>query len=259
MPKCKKQILKTKGLGRICAIVGADFLAGYEGAATGAKIGFRVGMICGGKGLEGALIGGGSMGLICGIGGSYAAWSGTKAVTNINLDSHKLICAAEKSLASVDRIRPEINETVTGTEELILPQRSIDVGILHNYILSSMIDETELQLKGSNFDDSSLEATIFENEEFIDSTDIYIRSIQSNGVTIDMNGLPNKVMNLYQNIFNTCSGSYDDIVTCINSYYSIIEQSAELTEDEKNSIYIGLSVSLYSLNFWNSYGEFPQN
>lgn len=249
----------TKGFGRICGIVGADFMAGYDGAIAGAKIGFKVGMVCGGKGLEGALIGGGSMGLICGIGGSYLAWYGTKASSDTNLDSSKLMIMAERSIVNVDEVRTDVNEDVIGTEKLILPQRSIDVGILHNYILSSMIDEKELSVKESRFDNSSLEHSIFYNDEFIENADNYIQTIENNGVSISQNSIPDKVMNLYQSIFNTCSDSYDDIVTCINNYYSIVEQSAELTDEEKQSIYIGLSVSLYSLNFWNAYGEFPQN
>lgn len=39
----------------------------------------------------------------------------------------------------------------------------------------------------------------------------------------------------------------------------LIEESDELTEDEKQNIYTGLAVSLYSLNYWKDYGEFPQN
>lgn len=64
---------QTKGFGSICAVVSADFLAGYEGGSKGATLGFKIGMMCGGKGLEGAILGGGIMGLVCGVGGSYAA------------------------------------------------------------------------------------------------------------------------------------------------------------------------------------------
>lgn len=250
-------VTDTKNFGRFCAIAGADFIAGYEGARIGAKVGFRVGMLCGGKGLEGALIGGGAMGLVCGIGGSYTASCGTKATAS-KLDCTQLLSMSESALVEVDMIRDGINAKVYGSKDLKLPQSSIDIGILHNHILSSIIEKTDISTS-SQLAESSIESTILHSNEFIESADDMITKIENCGVVIDKDGIPDKVMNLYQQIFNSCSNSYENIVTCINNYYSIIEGSSELTEDEKQSIYIGLSVSLYSLNFWNEHGYYPQN
>lgn len=251
---------QTKGLGSICSIVGSDFISGYEGAINGAKLGFRVGMVCGGRGLEGAIAGGSLMGLVCGIGGSYLAYAtvSTKVVSSDDNLTPRLISAVERQYPNVESAEKTIDEGVLGSDRIILPEDSKHVGVLHNLVLDELVRE-DCPTVFDGKDLSDVEKEIISSEEFSQMATEKIDEYRLNGVALEISTLPDEVMSLYTTIFNNCADSYDAIVDCINGYYTIIETSSSLSDDEKNSIYAGLAVSLYSLNYWKNNGTFPQS
>jgi len=63
--------------------------------------------------------------------------------------------------------------------------------------------------------------------------------------------LPTLVTSLFSDVFKEYPDSVEDVVYLINQYISIIDASDELTDDEKTWIKHGLSVSLYSYNYWS--------
>lgn len=67
------------GLGKVCAVAGADIIGAYEGAQVGGKIGAAVGTLAGGHAVGGAAVGAAVGGAICGGGASYAAYRGVKS------------------------------------------------------------------------------------------------------------------------------------------------------------------------------------
>ncbi|MGM9749311.1 MAG: hypothetical protein ACI3ZN_10975, partial [Candidatus Cryptobacteroides sp.] len=69
------------------------------------------------------------------------------------------------------------------------------------------------------------------------------------------NSLPDKVMELYYELISGNTQTPENMVNHINSYYTIIQNSQELTTQEKDCIYTGLSVSLFSFEYWNEYYE----
>ena len=246
----------TRGFGRFCAIAGADLLGAYEGGKIGIRIGGAIGGVCGGHAVEGAIVGGVAGGVICGVGGSYAAYCSTRAALTSSLDTQVLLLMVEEGVSNISEIRNQINPNVVGSDDLILPQEPIDVGVLHNYILNDILNNDTNSLDAnSDTDISPLDSLIFNSSELLAATDSTISVYEREGVSIESKNLPDLVMNLYQDIFNKCSDSYEDVVACINSYYEMIKNSDELTEDEKLCIYTGLSVSLYSLNYWNGNGN----
>lgn len=251
-----KGVPQARSFSRFCSIAGADLLGAYEGGKLGIRIGGTIGGICGGHAAEGAIIGGVAGGVICGVGGSYAAYCGTRAAKTSSLETQVLLLMAEEGVSNISSIRDEINPNVVGSDDLLLPQESIDVGILHNYILNDVINADSDSCDGnSDSQISQLDSSIFHSPELLAATDSTIKVYEQEGVSIESKNLPDIVMNLYQDIFNKCSDSYADVVECINSYYEIIRNSDELTKDEKMCIYTGLSVSLYSLNYWNRNGN----
>lgn len=153
--------------------------------------------------------------------------------------------------------RKLLNENVNGCEKLKLPQKAVDVGILHNILLKQLVKDDSLHINYDfGYKASQLDSIIIYSDEFISVADSSIRKYEQSGVELDYASLSGKVMQLYKEIFDECADSYEDIVECINAYYDIISKSSELDDDEKNSIYAGLAVSLYSLNYWKENGTF---
>lgn len=64
--------------------------------------------------------------------------------------------------------------------------------------------------------------------------------------------LPNKVMELFNEVFKETVTDNNSVVRLINKYEEEIEKTTELTEEQKNSIRSGLATALYSFNYWNN-------
>ena len=244
---------QTKSFGSFCAVAGADFVGTIDGFKRGLKLGFRIGSMFG-KGAEGAILGAGVMGLVCGVGSSYLAYRDvSEPVYMCQLDTAKLMKVTEYGVTNIKTARIQVNQGVKCEEKLVLPQKAIDVGVLHNYVLERLIDDS-----GVNVDSESLgqlDSAILHSNEFRAEMASALESYEKNGVTLDSSSLPDKVIQLYQQVFEACADSYDDLALCINTYHDIVEDSQELTENEKLSVYCSLSVSLYSLNYWKSNEE----
>lgn len=69
--------------------------------------------------------------------------------------------------------------------------------------------------------------------------------IQASGVTYD------EVVRLYLDILNTSPEKLEDVEFITNKYIELIEKSNELTEAEKDNIYMAFSVAAASVEYWN--------
>ena len=66
----------------------------------------------------------------------------------------------------------------------------------------------------------------------------------------DETELPDVIMDMYTDLISNYASECMDIVFVINKYSECINNSNELTDDEKESLNMGLATSLYSYNYW---------
>ena len=255
---------QTRGFGRFCAIVSADFLGACDGASKGARIGFRVGMLMGGKGLEGAVIGGAVMGLVSGAGASYLA---ELAASEVDCDVEASLFIDQGKQVRQQYIASSGEEAYSIPEELELPDEAICIGMLHNEILDNVLvaDEAPTVSLASfppdlDSDDdlpelSEMEYAIFESPEVCDTCTYLFDLFSSEGVSLTEDGLAADVAKSFLELIQNYSSSLEESTTHINSYYRYISASDELSEEEKNGLYCGLAVAYYSYMYWNEENE----
>lgn len=254
---------ETRGIGRFTAIVSADFLGACDGAVKGARIGFRAGMLLGGRGLEGAAIGGTVMGLVCGAGASYAASAALSSEEVApELDASFFISKGQFVRCRYLDSFPSGRGESAALTELDLPEVAVSVGELHNEILDIALEEDEagamvllssppdLDSDDDSPSSSDLEAIIFDSAEMSDTCSTLFDLYYSEGVSITENGLAADVANTFLALIQNYTLSLDDLATHINNYYHYISESQELSDDDKNGLYCGLAVAYYSYEYW---------
>ncbi len=251
---------QTRGFGRFCAIVSADFSGACEGASRGARIGFRVGMMMGGKGLEGAMIGGAVMGLVGGAGASYLA---ELAASEATCDVEASLFIDQGKQVRQQYIGSSEEEAYSMPEELELPDEAICIGMLHNEILDNVlvagegqtVSLTSLPPELDSDEDlpvlSEMESAIFESPEVCDTCTYLFDLFSSEGVSLTEDGLTADVAKSFLVLIQNYSSSIEELTAHINSYYRYISASNELSEEEKNGLYCGLAVAYYSYIYWN--------
>ena len=110
---------------------------------------------------------------------------------------------------------------------------------------SDMIDD--IDNNGLENNEIDLEACILTSSEMKDAYNNYSFGNFELGYS-----LPDKIFNLYSQLFNAYPENIDDVVYIANQYLRRIKTSNELTNDEKIAIEIGIAVSIYSYNYWFS-------
>lgn len=158
------------------------------------------------------------------------------------------------------------------------------VGVAHNVLLDEMRNCNEEALKFTEMDsipaikgkksiliDDSIRAATkvetFRDEyssqlvkndafkaEFSNLVKGQLRKSQEGLSLEEANSLPDYIMNLFMEAFASYTTDSNDLASIINYYHSQIEPSAELSEEEKTSIYIGMVVAAYSAKYWESCG-----
>lgn len=269
---------RVPGWAKFCAVAGADFTGAYTGAKAGGEVGLYIGTVVGHP-AEGAVIGGVVMGAICGVGGSALAYNKLygcaaadpgalyNSLSSSIQDYYTDICEYIIDDNQNDNQNDNSNnplfhegEFITGIESIQLPQAAIAMGAAHNAMLR------DLQNRGAfprtradvgsiviNNGNQALVQTISQEDEVRDYCISFFEDRITDNPVID-ESLPGKVIQIYSELLESSSVNDEDVVDYINHYYSIVSQSTELTDSEKNNIYIGLAVSLFSFNYWKEYG-----
>lgn len=245
---------------KFCAVIGADYLASYEGCLKGARLGLMLGSAIGHP-AHGAIVGGILMGGICGVGASYATYKGVTGcsiVSNSILYDH-LYNSMTDNYHQLEDIRNSHLILTPIADSLLLPDLAITMGALHNEMLSDLNNSGPNNItKGNNlntdFTDigefTSVESYIFSNEEFCQNCKDNLSYVTETDTFLAENTLSDKVMQLYNDLISASYVEEEELVDYINSYYLIVERSDELTQEEKNCIYTGLAVSLFSYDYW---------
>jgi hypothetical protein len=248
------------------AVVTADI----GGAWGGGRIGFRAGGSIGtviGNPLTGAVFGAFLGGV---IGGAYASWLAAPDEMVSTIDDSQSI---EKVCMSIINDDMSINESAINRiairavesttinkldveEELIiesnLDENSVNIGKTHNIILSVMDGSVTLQNEEQALSDSSnLKEALFNSENFIDSCK-EVAADASVGHLSTSDTMLSKVMELFNQVLEGYVSKTDDVAFIIGKYVDVIEESNELTTEQKQCIKSGFATALYSFKYWES-------
>ena len=75
--------------------------------------------------------------------------------------------------------------------------------------------------------------------------------LNGNITTSKGNDISTRLMNMFYDILVEYPEKLSDVEFIINKYIDAVKSSSELSEDEKDLIYTGLSVAASSSEFWN--------
>ena len=262
--------------------------ADLSGAGTGAKAGWKIGKAIGTAignpvqvGTLGAIVGGVGFAAVM----SWMAWPENPITENPSYDDMVSFEEAvmrdydtEVSLTDlfedIDVISGEDEEEVKGRifvemnslEEVALSPAELMVGEKHNLMLAFMQGIISPQTPTTSNKRASKREFPGEVELGMSAAKrrlLVKRILQSDTMRQEYNQmlsteslgedgtLPGLVSSLYGEVFKEYPDSVEDVVYLVNQYTSLIDASNELTDDEKTCIKHGMSVSLYSFNYWS--------
>lgn len=235
----------------------ADISGGFSGGYVGAKIGSRIGLALGNP------ITGGAFGAVCGgiIWGAARSWMAspdTRAVEKkLKYEDLATICDAtldddlNVSYSSIKEVTP------IGTKKIELEPKILDdikldkeqllVGKLHNVMLATLDGSLAVQKKDKITSDTLV--TLFVNSKEFEEE--YNQQILNHQSSIDENSKASIAIKLFEDVFSKYSSDCNDVKFIINKYIDILNDSQELTSEEKDWIKKGLATALYSFNYWD--------
>ena len=127
-----------------------------------------------------------------------------------------------------------------------LDENSLVVGRMHNAMLSVLDGSIDIQSSTEIEGESELKRALFNSEELMNSC----RNIKTDDSNLTSDKMLNKVMELFNQVLLEYPSKADDVAFIIGKYIDVIEQTTELTKDQKTHIKYGLSTALYSSIYW---------
>lgn len=228
-----------------------------RGAYRIGKIGFSIGKRFGGS--RGGLIGAAVGAVAGGAGYSYAAYNrrtrmsiAGDSVAN-NFGNMTIITSNHnRQNPPLDSIpEPGSSKNPFGLKFSNKRSHVLTWGRDHNYILRNLDEGVSLsQLKTDSLTDVELAIASSDEIQGIYNHDIALIESGEFGIYESGDSKSEYVMNLFMEIYNTYPECQEDITTLVNKYAEVIENSDELTDDEKDIILGSLSVATYSFNYW---------
>lgn len=246
-------------------VVTADIGGAWGGGKIGGRIGGWVGMGCGSP-ITGCVFGA-AVGAI--VGGAYGSWlasPGTRAITNSNNSisiekACKILINDDMSINenSIKTTATTLNNKIDVDKELLVESKlddsSLNIGKVHNLILSVMDGTIILQNKDETQTDSSnIKEALFNSKNLIDSCKA-VGTEASIGHFSTSDAMLSKVMELFNQVLEEYATETDDVAFIIGKYVDVIDNSNELTSEQKKCIKSGLSTALYSSKYWESTSE----
>lgn len=254
-------------------VVSADIGGAWGGGRIGGRAGGTIGMAFGNP-ITGAVFGAFLGGV---IGGAYSSWLAApeamvntpEEMLNIANDAQSIekVCMSiinedmSINISIIDMSALRVAESTAINkldveEELIIESKlddnSLNIGKVHNLILSVMDGSVTLQNEEQAISDSSsLKEAFFNSESFIDSCKA-VAVDASIGHLPTSDTMLSKVMELFNQVLEGYAFKIDDVAFIIGKYVDVIEESDELTTEQKQCIKSGLATALYSFKYWES-------
>lgn len=259
----------SRGFLRGFAIFSADVIGAYEGGKIGGSIGGIVGSAFVGVGsAPGAGIGAAIGGAIGGIGSSYGMWCTTKGCGIIESTAIPIITNAYCTIKCELESDKTDDGNITIIKYLDIPvdvESLEEIGVIHNAALDRLINfgimpfgnnpsDLDIDVVHNNWQLSSLETKVIQSEEFVAHYDNSMTAIFDGNyqfsITSD-NNISDQVVKLYlETIEEMNNPDFESIVNFTNQYISIVSNSNDISELEKENLYIAFSVAVYSFQYW---------
>lgn len=237
----------------------ADISGAYNGGKGGGVVGAKIGL-CLGSPITGSVFGAFLGGVICGAGASWLAAPETRAVTptltystvsqvcDLTIDGDLTVNTACLKTTPVSLEKIELEDEIVSS--VTLEEKQLNVGKMHNVILSVLDGSTTIDDSKVVTSKDTLYNTIITSDE-MECLFEEMKTNANNGDFYNEDTKANYVMKLFEEIFTKYSSDNHDVVYIINEYSKIINNSSELTNEEKDWIMTGLATALYSFNYWN--------
>lgn len=178
--------------------------------------------------------------------------------TSIIIESYSQYCLRDENsldllFAEFYDLQSQIIVDSTVLEMVNLDDDALSVGYQHNVLLSA--------LEGNLDVDNEVTAMVDEGQRTIEEQILYSDEMKNlfdelylnnESITSCQDSLPDIIINMYGDLICNYASEYMDIVFIINKYSECINNSYELTDEEKTALNIGLATSLYSYNYWMS-------
>ena len=244
-------------------VVCADLTGAWNGAKAGLSFGLKAGLGIGAP----QLVGSGFCALGALVGGAFSSWMAAPTRAMVSDDFKKIqntcniivsedFTINEKVIIKNDEYADnKIYISPTLIEKTRLDENSLRIAQMHNIVLSVLDGSITIEDTPTTPEEESIKNYILENEEFMDTCRaIGIRT--QNGDIDSSDALSAKIINLFNEVMEYYASKTDDIAFIIGKYMEVIENSTELTSEQKESIKCGLATGLYSSNYWeNRYNE----
>lgn len=240
---------------RRACIIAADI----GGAVSTGKAGFWAGGFLGAQGAGvGAVIGA----LCGGASGSYVAYVSSQCTrsTSFDMDIQQII---NKTIMAYTNIKEEgigVSNYSPSTISVIYPETAnvdmVNMGTFHNAVLDKLLNQDFKEDSCWKEKLTLAECSLLNSEEFNTNINGILEKIafaleQDQYYISESNELDEKVMNLFFSLITSYPDNLDDIEFIINKYIEIVKNNNELSDDQKQLIYAGLSVAASSSEFWN--------
>lgn len=259
----------------------ADAGGAWAGGKAGVKVGAAVGSLLGSP-ITGGAVGGfvGAVGF-----GAVSSWVAyPDEEISVEMPDYETVCdlceaiAAEymeeadtedlyEEISVLDEAscKEDIASSIFIAQEILddveLTRKELLVGEKHNIILAGLqgkIATRSNEMKKTRTTDTQDET--MPSDEYLIIAEQIMRSEEMEEAYYSAleefqyeedHSLPAAVVNLFKEIFHEYPDNIQDVTSVINQYVFCIEQSDELTAEEKSWIRMGLAVSLYSYNYWS--------
>ena len=130
-----------------------------------------------------------------------------------------------------------------------LEEKYKNVGKKHNLVLGILQGDIKLKQSIKTRASESKSADFITSNELLNSFDMDIPEIK--GEVEPEPTLPNVVMELFEQAIEKSPSTIEEVIYLVNNYLSIINNSNELTENEKEAIKYGFATAIYSFNYWD--------
>lgn len=155
-----------------------------------------------------------------------------------------------QAYVSVIESRPQYNDHTPSKITLKYPTVDTNIqlmGAKHNLVLQKLVDN-DLSLTPINKCITPEEEAIITSKEIEDS---YYSGLEEENTDEETDkDVPDVVMRLYLDVFQTYPDKADDVEFITNKYIEHISASDELSAEEKEIIYSALSVAASSYEYW---------
>ena len=233
-------------------IVVADAIGAYNIGKIGAKVGSFFGHpVIGGT--IGALVGGACA--------SYKVYDllNNRTRANVAQNEYAPMTVAAAYVPALEN-PSQVNDNLPKQIQLEFSaenEKNVEYGAKHNIIVKNLLSNNfaiDSEVKQYL---SKEEIDILTSKEFIqgyDSTICALGESIANGdiPQVNDNDIPTLLMNLFTNILETYSDKAEDVEFVINKYIEAVQNTNELSTEEKDNIYRSLSVAASSFELWNT-------